>query len=177
MAYWLAKKFMHTSITLRFGVAFVFVLTLTGCTKRDMPWPSSSMEPTIKKGEVISLDFAAYSGSFPNRWDVVVFDSPIQKGHQWIGRVVGLPEETIDIRSGSVVIDGRPEVLPAHLSLGGYELPKEDLTPGAPRPVSFPYKIPAGGYFVLGDNVSNSLDSRYWGHLNRSDIIGKVPGK
>ncbi|MES2475033.1 MAG: S26 family signal peptidase [Verrucomicrobiota bacterium] len=47
----------------------------------------------------------------------------------------------------------------------------------APGPVTFPFKIPARSYFVLGDNVSNALDSRYWGGLNNAKILGKVPGK
>jgi signal peptidase I len=159
------------------GVALVSVVTLTGCTMKKMRQTSSSMDPTIKHGEVVTVDLSAYSGSAPNRWEVIVFESPIAGGGLWLGRIVGLPGETVEIRSGVIVINGRSEPLPTHLSLGGYQLPKKDLAPSTPGPVSFPYMIPAGHYFVLGDNVSNSLDSRYWGSLDVSKILGKVPGK
>ena len=153
------------------------IAALMGCTKKEMKQASSSMEPTIKRGEVISVDMKAYSGASPIRWDVVVFESPSAGGGHWASRVVGLPGETIDIRSGRVVIDGKEETPPPRLSIGGYKLPKGDLASSASGPVTFPFKIPAGSYFVLGDNVSNALDSRFWGGLHGSKIIGKVPGK
>ena len=158
-------------------IAIVIVAALTGCTKKEMRQSSSSMEPTIRRGEVISVDLAAYSGSGPNRWDVIVFESPVSGGGQWVGRVVGLPGESVEIRSGGIVIDGREEARPAHLSLAAYELPKKEIALSSPGPVTFPYKIPVDSYFILGDNVSNALDSRYWGGLDRSKILGKVPGK
>ena len=135
------------------------------------------MEPTIKRGDVITVNTGAYSGSRPNRWDVVVFESPLGSGGTWVSRVVGLPGESVEIRSGKLVIDGKIEALPARLSIGDYTLPKGSLTPSAPGPVAFPFKVPAGSYFVLGDNVSNALDSRYWGGLDGWKILGKVPGK
>ena len=138
---------------------------------------SSSMEPTIKRGEVIIVDSDAYSRSAPNRWDVVVFDSPLGGGGLWASRVVGLPGETLDIRSGKIVVDGREESMPMRLTIGSYILPKSGPTSGAPDPVALPFKIPSGSFFVLGDNISNALDSRYWGSLDRSKIIGKVSGK
>jgi signal peptidase I len=161
----------------RFVALIAVVAALVGCTKKEMRQASSSMEPTIKRGEVISVDLKAYSGAGPIRWDVVVFESPVAGGGHWASRIVGLPGETIDIRSGKVVIDGKEETLPPRLSIGGYNLPKRDSALGAPGQVTFPFKIPAGSYFVLGDNVSNALDSRYWGGLAGSKILGKVPGK
>lgn len=155
----------------------VIVAALVGCTKKKMRHDSSSMDPTIRSGEVISVDLKAYSSAGPLRWDVVVFESPIGGSGHWASRVVGLPGETIDIRSGKVVIDGKEETLPPRLSIGGYKLPKVELGPRAHGPVAFPFTIPAGKYFVLGDNVSSALDSRYWGGLDRSKILGKVSGK
>jgi len=173
----LAKNKMFITTISRFLAAAVIVAALAGCSKKEMRQPSSSMEPTIKRGEVISVDLKAYSGAGPIRWDVVVFESPVAGGGHWASRVVGLPGETIDIRSGKVVINGNEETLPPRLSIGGYKLPEGDLSPSAPGPVTFPFKIPSGSYFVLGDNVSNALDSRYWGGLDQSKILGKVPGK
>jgi signal peptidase I len=135
------------------------------------------MEPTIKMGEVFSVDWTAYGGTGPNRWDVVIFESPLDAGRKWTSRIVGLPGEIVEIRSGKIVIDGREEAVPSHVSIDGYKLPQGNLTANAPHPVTFPYKIPAGSYFVLGDNVSNAFDSRYWGGLDRSKIFGKVIDK
>lgn len=168
---------MHFSKPLLRLLANVTLAAFTGCSKQDMRQSSTSMEPTIKQGEVLSVDLAAYRGSGPSRWDVIVFESPVSGGGRWISRIVGLPGETVEIRSGGVVIDGRKEALPAHLSLGGYELPKNDHPPSASSPLAFPYKIPGGHYFVLGDHTSNALDSRYWGALDGAKILGKVVGK
>ncbi|MBK1829076.1 signal peptidase I [Haloferula rosea] len=173
----MAKNKMPIKMISRSFAAVVIVASLVGCTKKKMRYESASMEPAIKSGEVIYVDLKAYSGVGPIRWDVVVFESPVGGGGHWASRVVGLPGETIDIRSGNVVIDGKEETLPPRLSIGGYKLPKGDLASSAPGPVSFPFKIPAGSYFVLGDNVGNALDSRYWGGLDDAKILGKVPGK
>lgn len=135
------------------------------------------MEPTIKRGEVIPVDLKAYSGSGPIRWDVVVFASPLGGVGHWASRIVALPGETVEIRSGKIVIDGREEALPTHLSIGAYQRPKEDLGASVPKPITLPFKVPAGSYFVLGDNVADALDSRFWGGLDRAKILGKVLGK
>ena len=168
---------MHCSLFIRLLSAMTIAASLAGCTEKQMREESPSMEPTIKRGEVIIVDLDAYSQSAPNRWDVVVFDSPLGDGGCWASRVVGLPGETLDIRSGKIVVNGREESQPTRLTIGNYLLPKSGLTSGTPAPVALPFTIPSGSFFVLGDNVSNALDSRYWGSLDRSKIIGKVSVK
>lgn len=135
------------------------------------------MEPTIKSGEVVTVDIHGFGGSGLARWDVVVFEAPIGDGGQWISRVVGLPGEKVDIRNGRLVIDGQEVTIPSRLGIGDYRPPNTNLGPGAPGPVAFPFTVPAGSYFVLGDNVSNALDSRYWGALDGSKVLGTVLGK
>lgn len=157
--------------------AIMVAAGFAGCSEKQMRQDSSSMEPTIKRGEVIRVDTGAYSGSGPNRWDVVVFESPLGRGGHWASRVVGLPGESVEMRSGKLVIDGKVVVFPARLTIRGYALPKHGLGPSGTGPVAFPFNVPVGSYFVLGDNVSNALDSRYWGALDGSMILGKVPGK
>ena len=158
-------------------VVIMCISSLIGCSKKSMKQTSGSMEPTIKRGEVVSVDLSAYTNVSPDRWDVIVFKSPIPDTGNWLGRIVGLPGETIEIRDGGVIIDGREAKLPSHVRISPYEIPKKEVASAAPGPISFPYTIPAGRYFILGDNVSNSLDSRYWGGLDRSKILGKVSGK
>ncbi len=131
------------------------------------------MEPTIKAGEFVTSEPLL---SKPKRWDVIIFEAPVGTG-QWMSRVVGLPGETVDIKAGGLVINGSIVSPPAHLRIGSYQIPRTDLGPAAPVPIALPYKIPPGHYFMLGDNVSNSLDSRYWAGLPEADIVGRVIGK
>ena len=135
------------------------------------------MEPTIRAGEHIQVDESAYRSANPARWDVVAFEPPRNPGQIWLSRIVGLPGETIDITSSGVSIDGRIITLPPSLTIGTYLPPSTVLPVGTPPAATFPYRVPADSYFVLGDNVSNSLDSRYWGGLEKSKIHGKVLGK
>ena len=121
---------MPSKMLSQFLALIAIFASCVGCTKKEMRQASSSMEPTIKRGEVLSVDLTAYSGSGPVRWDVVVFESPVAGGGHWASRVVGLPGESIDIRSGKVVINGKEETLPPSLSIGGYQLsPRDTNTP------------------------------------------------
>ncbi|MEM1084218.1 MAG: signal peptidase I [Verrucomicrobiota bacterium] len=160
------------------AISVVAFVALSGCNKKRLRQASSSMEPTIKPNEIITIDKSAYRLSKPSRWDVIAFESPLSDDGQWLGRVVGLPGETLEISSGSILINGKKEALPSHLGIGAYEPPRtENLALGDLRPVTFPHKIGKGSYFVLGDNVSNALDSRYWGDLQGNKIIGQVTDK
>jgi signal peptidase I len=154
----------------------VMLLISVGCSQKKMKQTSSSMEPTIKNGEVISIETKAYSKSSPARWDVVVYENPMSSGTQHLSRVVGLPGETLEIRTGRLVINGKEDLPPSHLSIRSYQIPIPQKSPYAPQSVVFPFTIPAGCYFVMGDH-HDSLDSRYWGALDGSKIRGKVPGK
>lgn len=134
------------------------------------------MEPTVRRGDVVDIDSSAYSTSPPKRWDVVLFESPIGES-EWIARIVGLPGETIDWDATGLRIDGARLIAPTHLGLGPYTPRKEGPKPMGKTWIDFSYIIPADGYFVMGDNTGNALDSRYWGALEKSKIRGKVVGK
>jgi len=154
-------------------VGLLVLLVVCGCRPKTFRQSSGSMEPTIKKGEVIVADMAAYSGATPARWDVIVFTEP-KSGQPWCSRVVGLPGESIDIRRQGIFINGTNAPLPAHLT----NLTHLAAIPNGPPPtVSFPFSIPPGSYFVLGDNTTNAYDSRFWGALPAQSITGRVTGK
>jgi signal peptidase I len=147
---------------------------LAGCG-RLYTVPSSSMAPTIKPGDVIMVDPSAFSSGTPKRWDVVVFRHPLT-GFTNVSRVVGLPRETISIVSGSIVVGTQRQQPPSGIANVRYVA---DI-PGAssrPRAVVFPYVVPGGSCFVLGDNSTNAYDSRFWGALPTANILGKVTGK
>ncbi|MEI7912699.1 MAG: signal peptidase I [Verrucomicrobiota bacterium] len=148
---------------------------------REMHQGTSSMEPTIKQGEVIVVNRSAYLLSSPRRWDVIIFSAPIGKGQEWCSRIVGLPGEVVDFTSGGLLINGASLDVPKHIKTQIYKKPERfNSIPlfGYSLPeVRFPYKIPKGSYFTLGDNVEHSCDGRYWGALDCSKILGKVSKK
>ena len=135
------------------------------------------MEPTIKAGELVEVNFAAFKTKSPERWDLVAFEGPIDGKHIWLKRIVGLPGEEIGFDANGLLINGESVSSPSKLGLAPYMAPSQKTNGLKLSAPEFPYKVPAGSYFVMGDNVGNSLDSRYWGALEARKIVGKVAGK
>ncbi len=147
--------------------------------------PSGSMEPTLKIGQRVLVNRLVYDFHPPRRGEVVVFHPPTSltcavavgpsepcprgDGHPsstyFVKRVIGLPGDRISIRGGHPVIDG-------------HELTDEPyITPcveaqecNMPQTIT----IPPGHYFMMGDNRGNSDDSRFWGPIPASWIVGEV---
>jgi signal peptidase I len=137
--------------------------------------PSGSMLPTLQIGDRIvvdKLDFHVHRGS------IVVFKRPPLEEQDYpdlVKRVVGLPGETVTAKDGNIYIDGKLLAEP-WLPKGpdAYTAP----IPGDPHPQ---FNLPAGGvkvppdeYFVMGDNRTNSEDSRWFGPIPRSLIVGRA---
>jgi signal peptidase I len=114
-----------------------------------------SMEPTFQDGEYILNSKIAK----PERGDVVVYKS---ETYDKIGRIVGIGGDKIEIKEGLVYINGSPE------SYTGYT-PKTTYGAGEIWE-NKEYTVPENEFFILGDNRSNSKDSRYSGFVKRSDI-------
>src|SRR5271156_4792408 len=140
--------------------------------------PSGSMEPTLQVGDRIVVDKLSYHLHGVDRGNIVVFTTPPDEDcagppvADLVKRVIGLPGETISLQDGSVYINGRllPEpFLPADLRTDTYPGPsKHDYA------LHHAYRIPTGDVFVMGDNRPESCDSRYWGPIRESTIVGKV---
>ncbi|NPV28176.1 MAG: signal peptidase I [Firmicutes bacterium] len=122
--------------------------------------PSPSMQPTLYPRDRIIVNKLSYRLHPPKRGDVVVFKFPLDPQRDFIKRIIGLEEETVEIRQGYVYINGRRLEEP-YLS---YE----------PVPNYGPVKVPRGYLFVMGDNRNNSEDSRFWGCLNKKYLVGKA---
>ena len=140
--------------------------------------PSSSMEPTLHCAQPQPGCLASYSDRVlanrfiyhfrdPHRGDIVVFNTPAKAleacgaGGTFVKRIIGLPGDTVEERGGTVLINGErldEPYVPAN--------ERDDRTDS--------WKVPEGSYFMMGDNRSQSCDSREWGSVPRDDLIGPV---
>ena len=133
--------------------------------------------------------------SNPQLGEIEVLFSP-HDGKRLVKRVIGLPGDTIELRNNTLVLNGQPleyqpigeEILrdiPAADRTGrvfaSEKLPGQTHAvagnPATPAARNFaPYRVPAGNYFMLGDNRDDSFDSRYWGTVERKQIVGRAAG-
>ncbi len=127
----------------------------------------ASMEPNFYDKEYLIIDELTFRMREPERGEIIVFRYPRDPSEFFIKRLVGLPGETVEITGGSVVIynDAHPngQALDEKLYLGStLSQGKKKVTLGADE------------YFVMGDNRDESLDSRSFGPINKSAIVGRV---
>jgi signal peptidase I len=133
--------------------------------------PSSSMVPTLGVYDRILVQKAFFTWHDVREGDIVVFTRPPLDqcpGPQgdMVKRVIGLPGQTIYSSGNSIYINGRLLAEPY--------LPHDDPLGPPIASRQHPYRVPAGDFYVLGDNRAISCDSRYWGPIKGSSIIGKV---
>ncbi len=153
------------------AIAVVLALVLRLYVIQTFFIPSGSMIPTLQIGDRILVNKLAYRLHGVGRGDIIVFRAPPRvaaacetNDTDLVKRVIGLPGETISDRGGTVYINSK--VLPEPW------LPKND--PNTYTPSFGPVKIGPNSYFVMGDNRTNSCDSRDWGTVSRSLVIGKA---
>jgi signal peptidase I len=164
--------------------------------------PSGSMMPTLLVGDFILVNKFAYGLRLPvlntkfvrigepQRGDVVVFRYPNDPSVDYIKRVIGVPGDHIAYYDRTLTINGKP--MPQQ-GLKVYDGPEAELVPNAEvreehlqkvshniliqpwKPsVEGEFTVPAGQYFVMGDNRDNSNDSRYWGTVPEQNLVGKA---
>jgi signal peptidase I len=129
--------------------------------------PSASMEPTLMVGDKVLVNKLSYDLHPIHRGDVIVFKKPPDDNtpgiKDLIKRVIGLPGETIAGRNGQIYINGN--------LLNEPWLPKVDRDTTS---TFGPVQIPAGEYFVMGDNRADSSDSRVFGPITKSLVVGRA---
>jgi signal peptidase I len=136
--------------------------------------PSSSMVPTLGVNDRILVQKAFFTWHDVREGDIVVFSHPPldncggAQGGDLVKRVIALPGQTIYSSGNNIYINGK---LLAEPYLPHYD-PLGPPIPDASR--QHPYRLPPGEFYVLGDNRAISCDSRYWGPIKGSSIIGKV---
>lgn len=129
----------------------------------------TSMVPQLHDGERLLVNKLIYykiesvSWGHLERGDIVVFWFPKEPDKSYVKRIIGLPGETVEVRNGKVLIDGR-ELNETYL----------DAEYNKSLPTFPPRKVEEHFYFVMGDNRDNSSDSRYWGLVPEKYIYGKA---
>lgn len=125
-----------------------------------------SMEPTLENGDLVLINKIAYTFHEPERYDMIAFrQREGDNGYYNVKRVIGLPGETVTIQNGYVFIDGVVlSDVPFDEKIATEGLALDGVT------------LSDGEYFVLGDNVNNSEDSRFanMGNILENEILGKV---
>jgi signal peptidase I len=139
--------------------------------------PSPSMVPAIQVDDRIIVQKAFFNWHDVRQGDIVVFTEPpfadaacggTDDGSDLVKRVVALPGQTIYSSGSNIYVDGK--------LLSEPYLPKND-TLGKPIPDASeqrPYKVPAGEFYMMGDNRAVSCDSRFWGPVKGSAIVGRA---
>lgn len=186
------ESFIVTIILALFGVTFLV---------QAFKIPSSSMEKTLLVGDhllVSKFSFAGISNGanflLPylevRRGDIIVFKYPFPPHQHFVKRVIGLPGDRLKILESQVYINGRPLAEPYKVHSVSAARRASDSFPSPDSYFAYWMRsdwaeqikgliegnelvLPPGKYFVLGDNRNNSQDSRYWGLVDRTTIIGR----
>lgn len=150
----------------RFAIlALLIVIPVRAFLAEPFIVSGSSMVPTFNDGNYLIIDKISYRLGNPKRDDVVVFRYPNDHTKFFIKRIIGLPNETVNMKGSTVTITNKDNPK-------GFELNEpfvKNLTNNVTHQV-----LKDNEYFVMGDNRSGSSDSRYWGAVTRDLITGKV---
>ncbi len=162
--------------------------------------PSGSMENTLLIGDFLFVNKALYGAELPivhrrlpafrepERFDIVIFDSPEEPGVNVVKRVVGMPGDTLSMVGNVLYINGEQVDEPHAVTSAGLYDPEDprmrswqlrylvQRNSATYRPTLKnwgPIVVPPDSFFVMGDNRDNSYDSRYWGFLGRDRVAGR----
>ncbi|HEY8278408.1 MAG TPA: signal peptidase I [Bdellovibrionota bacterium] len=156
---------------------------------RSFQIPSESMVPNLLVGDRLVADGWSYWKAEPKRGDIIVFDYPKDPSTKFVKRLVGLPGDVIQLKQGELYINNK--IVPQRRT------ERPNFTDGAWTATEFvenldgvehtiyrsqpennenygPQTVPAGHYFMMGDNRDRSSDSRVWGFVKREQVIGRM---
>jgi signal peptidase I len=165
-----------------FWIALAFLL-INGTIGQARVIPSGSMQNTLLVGDHLIMSRVGYDAGVPfTNWHVPLWRNPARQqviifrppfapdATDLIKRTIGLPGDTIDLRGGAVWVNGQK--LHETYAIGPTEPAPSGNAPPGYSDITFPYRVPENCYFAMGDNRTNSYDSRFFGCVPRSNIIG-----
>jgi signal peptidase I len=164
-------------------IAVLLALVIRQFAVQAFTIPSGSMMDTLLIGDYILVNKFLYGAEIPfldvhlpglrapERGDIIVFKYPNDETRDFIKRIVGVGGDTVQVRDNRVWLNGAPFGEP-YARAGSF--PATPPTHCGYLYACEPLHVPAGSYFVMGDNRDNSQDSRYWGFVKREKIRGKA---
>ena len=153
--------------TLKLAIlAFLIVFPIRYFVFQPFLVSGNSMHPNFEDRDYLLVDEISFRFREPERGEVIVFRAPAEPTSRYIKRIIGLPNETVEIKDGFVFIsnDDKTELLDE----------SEYLASGVFTSGNLNITLKDNEYFVLGDNRLFSSDSRVWGILPEKNIIGKA---
>jgi signal peptidase I len=120
----------------------------------------ASMEPTLHNNERLIANKISYRFESPKRSEIIIFKPPLEIKRNYIKRIIGIPGDKIEIIKGEIYLNDN-KLEDNYVKYKSYE----DVSA---------LVVPDDSFFVLGDNRSNSSDSRYWGFVSRKNVVGKA---
>lgn len=146
-------------------IAIIIVIPIRIFIAQPFIVSGASMSPTFENGDYLIVDEISYRVKNPKRFDVIIFRYPNDNKKFFIKRIIGLPNEKINIEGSIVTIINNE--YPNGLILEQPYVKNKSSN-------NIYYELEKNEYFVMGDNRSASSDSRYWGALKENLIIGKA---
>jgi signal peptidase I len=157
------KKMRRAHITREVIEVILLVVVISVAIKLSIDTrfvEGDSMEPSLPPSQLVMVNKLAYLFGSPQRGDVIVLYFPLDTTKQFIKRIIGVPGDTIDLSPTEIKVNGHPIAEPYVTKEINSQVGSVTLGPDQ--------------YFVMGDHREVSCDSRSWGPLPKSDIIGKV---
>lgn len=148
-------------VVILFVIAYVIAYILGHFIFGNFEIQQRSMEPTVYESERVIINRLVYTFRSPERGDIIILLDPISRQRDFIKRVVGLPGEQVEVREGHAYVNGK-------------RLKEAYLSKDTGQDRVGPIKIPPNQYYVMGDNRGNSTDSRAFGPIPRTSILGRV---
>lgn len=155
------RQVVETVITV--AVAILLSQAVRAFLVEGYKTPTGSMIPTIQTQDFTLFSKISYRFQEPVRGDIVTLDDPQGVLPMIMKRVIAIEGQTVDVRDGQVWVDGKP-----------LDEPYTHGKPTRPGTIPMPVRIPEGSAWVMGDNRTNSLDSRYFGPVPLSTIHAKA---